>query len=64
MSFGISSQLAILVTMLVSSTGLTLGLACVYTHIHVHTRIRASRTAFEMIIFDSEKGGPTYNMLG
>ena len=33
------------VTMLVSSTGLSLGLACVQTNIHVHTRIQASPTA-------------------
>ena len=44
MLFGIRGQLTIVVIMLVSSTGFTWALACVYTHINVHTRTRASPT--------------------
>ena len=51
MLFGIRSQIAILVIMLVSSTGLTLGLACVYTHKCTYTRTGKSDSKSEMIIY-------------
>ena len=45
MLLGIRSQLTFLVIMLVSSTRLTEGLICAYTHISVLTGIRASLAA-------------------
>ena len=51
MLFGIRSQLAILVNMLVFSTGLTLGSACVYTHKCTYTHTGKSDSKSEMIIY-------------
>ena len=51
MLFGIRSQLAILVILLVSSTGLTLGSACVYTHKCTYTHASKSDSKSEMIIY-------------
>ena len=54
MLFAIRNQLTIFVVMAVFSTGLTLGLSCVYiyiyiyyihTHRNVHTRMKASQIA-------------------
>ena len=65
MLLGIRSQLALLVIMLVSSTGLTLGLACADREKRTYTHTGKSDRKSEMIIYYySEKGGATYKMLG
>ena len=65
MLLGIRSQLALLVIMLVSSTGLALGLACAYREKCTYTHTGKSDRKSEMIIYYySENGGATYKMLG
>ena len=62
---GLNQELAaILVILLVSSTSLTLGLACVETHKCTHTHTGKSDSKSEKIIYYSEKGGAAYKMLG
>ena len=56
MLFGIRSQLTILVIMLVSSTGLTLVFACVYTHTYTYAHTGMADNKSEMIICYNEKG--------
>ena len=48
--------------MLVSSTGLTLGIACVYTHKCTYTHTGKSDSKSEIIIYYFEKGSAMYKM--
>ena len=57
MLFGIECQLTILVIMLVSSTGLTSGLAGVDTHICTRTYTHTRKSVMIIIYYIIEKGG-------
>ena len=58
MLLGIRSHVTIMIIMLVSSTGLTSGLVCAYTHIKVHTYIHShkSDSKSDMSTYYSQNG--------